>query len=196
MASNFKKDLAKLIDEQMEEIDKKMGIAFQKTMKRMEPELLEVMKDATYRNYYNGYSPHVYRRTYQLKSAVKLSTKDISTNDVFSFSVIPEYDELALPMDHSEYDIIATYKHKKNKKFTGKVSTYKCHVKLKNKPDEEELMELTLGEGYHPKVGTSNTTAPIWIGDGDNSEGHLFDMLGDYIQKNFDKYFNEEYDKL
>jgi len=173
-----------------------MGIAFKRTMQRMEPELLEVMKEATYRNYYNGYFPRVYRRTYQLKSAVKLNTKDISTNDVFSFSVIPEYDELALPMDHSEYDIIATYKHKKNKKFTGKISTYKYHVKLKNKPDEEKLMEITLGGGYHPSVGTAKTTAPIWVGEGDDEEGYLFDMLGDYIQENFDKYFNEEYDKL
>ena len=194
MASNFGKDLAKLLDEQMEEIDKKMGIAFQRTMKRMEPELLEVMKDATYRNYYNGYFPHVYIRTNQLKTAVKLSTKDISNNDVFSFSIIPEYDESN--MDHSEYDIIATYKHKKNKKFTGKVSTYKCHVKLKNKPDEEEILETTLGYGWHPRVGFADTDNPIWIGEGDDAEGHLFDMLGDYIQKNFDKYFNEEYDKL
>lgn len=194
MASNFGRDLAKLIDDQMEEIDRKMGLAFQRTMKRMEPELLEVMQDATYRNYYRGYFPHVYIRTNQLKTAVKLSTENISNNDVFSFKVIPEYDETG--MNHREYDIIATYKHKKNKKFTGKVSTHKYHVKLKKKPDEEELMELTLGEGYHPKVGTAGTTAPIWIGEDDDSEGYLFDMLGDYIQENFDKYFNEEYDKL
>ena len=84
MASNFGKDLAKLIDEQMEEIDRKMGLAFQKTMKRMEPELLEVMKDATYRNYYSGYFPHVYIRTNQLKTAVRLSTENISNNCVFS----------------------------------------------------------------------------------------------------------------
>lgn len=194
MSSNFGKDLSKLIDEQMEAIDKKMGLAFKRTMKRMEPELLEVMKDATYRNYYNGYFPHVYIRTNQLKKAIKLTTKDISNNDVFSFSVIPEYDER--DMDHSEYDIIATYKHKKNKKLTGKISTYKCHVKLKNKPDEEELLELTLGEGWHPRVGNAETISPIWIGEGEDEEGYLFEMLGDYIQKNFNTYFNEEYDKL
>lgn len=194
MASDFEKDLAKILDEQAVEIDKLMGLAFKKTMKRMEPELLEVMKEATYRNYYNGYFPHVYIRTNQLPKAIKLSVKDVSNNGTFSFMVSPEYDEKQ--MDHSTYEIIATYKHKKNKKFTGKVSTYKYKVTLKNKPDEEEIMETTLGYGWHPRVGFAGTANPIWIGEDDNSEGYLFDMLGDYIQKNFSKYFDEEYDKL
>lgn len=194
MASNFERDLAKVLDEQGDEIDRKMGAAFKRTMKRMEPELFEVMKDATYRNYYDGYFPHVYIRQNELKKAISLNTEDISNNDVFAFNIIPKYDETK--MDHSEYDIIATYRHKKNKKFTGKVSTYKYHVKLKNKPDEEEILETTLGYGWHPRVGFAETEQPIWVGEDDDSEGYLFDMLGEYIQKKFDKYFDEEFDKL
>ena len=57
-------------------------------------------------------------------------------------------------------------------------------------------MEMTLGAGYHPKIGTAMTNAPIWIGEDNDAEGYLFDMLGEYIQNNFDKYFDEEYDKL
>lgn len=191
MASNIANEMERLMAEAMNEIDKKMEKAFKNAMKRIEPELFEVMKEASVQNYYGGYFPHVYIRTDQLHKAISISLKDTSYGDMFAFSVLPKYDESE--MNHSEYDIIATYKHKKNKKFTGKVSTYKCHVKLKKKPDEEEIMETTLGYGWHPKVGTAGTEAPIWTED---DEGVLIDALQDYVNKNFERIFNEEYDKL
>lgn len=191
MASSISRDMEKAMVDAMNEIDKKMEKAFKNAMKRIEPKLFEIMKEASVKNYYNGYFPHVYIRTNQLHKAISLSLKDTSYGDVFAFSVLPKYDES--DMDHREYDILATYKHKKNKKYTGKVSTYKCHVKLKKKPDEEEIMEMTLGAGYHPKVGTAGTDAPIWTED---DEGVLIDALQEYVNKNFEKIFNEEYDKL
>lgn len=191
MASSISRDMEKAMADAMNEIDKKMEKAFKNAMKRIEPKLFEVMKEASVKNYYNGYFPHVYIRTNQLHKAISLSLKDTSYGDMFAFSVLPKYDES--DMDHREYDILATYKHKKNKKYTGKVSTYKCHVKLKKKPDEEEIMEMTLGAGYHPKVGTAGTDAPIWTED---DEGVLIDALQEYVNKNFEKIFNEEYDKL
>lgn len=195
MASSVSGEFEKIMAEAMKEIDKKMERAFQNTMKRMETELAQVMEKATVQNYYEGYFPHVYQRTNQLYKAINLEVEDDSYGNSFSFQVIPIYDESN--MDHSEYDIIATYKHKKNKKPTGKVSMYKCHVKLKNKPNEEEIMETTLGSGWHPRVGTVRTIAPIWEADDDGEDdGYLFEQLEDYIQKNTKRIFNEEYDKL
>ena len=191
MASNISKNMEKAMAEAMNEIDKKMEKAFKNAMKRIEPKLFEVMKKASVKNFYGGYSPRVYQRTGQLNNAISLRLKDTSYGDMFAFNILPKYDESS--MDHSEYDIIATYKHKKNKKLTGKVSTYKCHVKLKKKPDEEAIMEMTLGAGYHPKIGTAGTDAPIWTED---DEGVLIDALEAYVNKNFEKFFNEEYDKL
>lgn len=191
MASNISKDMEKAMDDAMNEIDKKMEKAFKNAMKRIEPQLFYVMKKASARNYYSGHYPYVYKRTNQLHKAISLSLKDTSFGDMFAFSVIPKYDESS--MDHSEYDIVATYRHQKNKKPTNRVSTYKCHVKLKNKPNEEAIMEMTLGAGYHPKVGTAGTEAPIWTED---DEGVLIDALQDYVNKNFERIFNEEYDKL
>ena len=191
MASSISRDMEKAMAEAMNEIDKKMEKAFKNAMRRIEPKLFDVMKKASVQNYYGGYYPHVYQRTGQLNKAISLRLKDTSYGDIFAFSVLPKYDESS--MDHSEYDIIATYKHKKNKKLTGKISTYKCHVKLKKKPDEEAIMEMTLGAGHHPKVGTADTEAPIWTED---DEGVLIDALQDYVNKNFEKLFNEEYDKL
>ena len=191
MASVIASIMEKAMADAMSEIDRKMEKAFQNAMKRIEPALFRVMQKASVVNYYNGYYPRVYKRTNQLHKAISLKLKDTSYGDVFAFSVLPRYDESS--MDHSEYDIVATYRHKKNKKPTNKVSVYKCHVKLKKKPDEEAIMETTLGEGWHPKVGTADTDAPIWTED---DEGVLIDALQDYVNKNFEKIFNEEYDKL
>lgn len=200
MASMIEREFERAFDEAMKEIDKKMEIAFQRTMKRMEAELFDVMQEATVKNYYRGYYPHVYIRTNQLYKAISLEVNDISHGNIMSFDVSPEYDES--DMDHSVYQINATYKHrKKNKRtgkteFTGKVSTYKCTVKLnKKKPDEEKIMEMTLGAGYHPKVGTAGTQAPIWLDDDDDT-GILFDALEKYVNENANRIFNEEYNKL
>lgn len=193
MASSISRDMERAMAEAMNEIDKKMEKAFKNAMKRIEPKLLDVMRKASVVNYYRGYSPHVYIRTNQLHKAISLRLEDTSYGDMFAFSVFPKYDEKNPGMNHSKYKIVATYKHKKNKKFTGKVSQYICDVELKKKPDEEAIMEMTLGAGYHPKVGTADTEAPIWTEDDD---GVLIDALQDYVNKNFEKLFNEEYDKL
>ena len=195
MGSNVEKMLGQMFEDSLKEIDKKMEKAFQNTMKRMEVALKNVMKGATVKNYYKGYQPRVYKRTGQLNKAISLKLEDTSFDGAFSFNVLPKYDESS--MDHSEYDIVATYQPQKNKKPFGKVKTYNCHVKLKKKPNEEKIMEMTLGEGYHPKVGTANTTAPIWSYDDDgNDDGYLWECLEEYINKNLSKIFNKEYDKL
>ena len=191
MGSNVEKMLGQLFEDALNEIDQKMEKAFQKTMKRMEIELKNVMQKATVKNYYQGYKPHVYKRTHQLYKAISLRLEDTSFDGAFSFNVLPKYDESS--MDHSEYDIVATYQPKKNKKPFGKKKTYNCHVKLKKKPNEERIMEMTLGEGYHPKVGEADTIAPIWTYDDD---GYLWEQLEEYINKNLSKIFNQEYNKL
>ena len=119
MASGIASAMERAMDEAMKEIDRKMEKAFDRAMQRIEPELLEVMRKASVQNYYRGYSPHVYIRTGQLNKAISLRTENTSYGDMFAFSVLPKYDESE--MDHSEYNIIATYKHKKNKKFNGKL---------------------------------------------------------------------------
>jgi hypothetical protein len=66
-------------------------------------------------------------------------------------------------------------------------------VTLKSPPDENEILELALGQGYHRNVGKMGTIGPIWD---DNNEGHLFNEISKYIKENAEKIYNEEYDKL
>lgn len=199
MASVVENEFTRAWEEAVKEIDKKMEVAFQRTMKRIEAELFEVMKEVTVRNFYGGYSPIVYQRTGQLKNAISLEVDDMSHGNIMSFNVSPMYDEST--MDHSVYQVKAVYKHRKKDKktgkikYTGKTSTYKYTVALKKKPDEEQIMEMTLGAGYHPRVGTAGTIAPIWLDD-DEDTGVLFDSLEKYVNENASKIFNEEYNKL
>ena len=172
----------------MQKIKDKEDKAFKNTIKRMENELFEIMKKVTVYNFYNGYSPKVYKRTGQLKNAIKIRLDDTSTSNTFSFDVIPIYDESN--MDHSELTLI--YQPMKNKKPFGAPKEYT--YTLEN-VDEEKIMNMTLGAGYHPKVGTAKTIAPIWLDDEDNT-GILFDELIKYVNENASRIYNEEYDKL
>lgn len=191
MGSSVEKMLGQMFEDALSEIDKKMEKAFNRTMKRMEQGIKKVMTKATVDNFYSGYIPIKYHRTMQLVQAVSFRLEDTSFDGAFSFNVLPKYDETV--MDHSEYDVLVDYQPKKNKKPFGKKKTYKCHVKLKKKPDEEKILDMTLGDGYHPKAGHGSTRHPIWD---HNDEGYLWDCLEEYIKNNLSKIFNEEYNKL
>ena len=172
----------------MKKINEKEEKAFKRTMKRIESELFEIMKQVTVYNFYNGYFPKIYKRTNQLESVVSIRLDDTSTVNAFSFDIIPRYDESK--MDHSELTML--YQPMKNKKPFGKPKEYVYHL---DDVDEEKIMEMTLGAGYHPNVGTAHTSAPIWLNDEDNT-GILFDSLENFIKENASRIYNEEYDKL
>lgn len=191
MGSSFERSLLGYLEQIENEIDAKMEKAFENAMHRVEMELQELMEKETVQNFYSGYHPHIYIRTNQLHKAISLTVDNTSAGDFFSFAVYPFYDES--DMDHSVYKIKVFYQPKKNKKAHGPRREYIATVKLKNKPDEEEIMEMTLGEGYHPRVGTAGTRAPIWTQD---DEGVFVDALTEYINDNFRNIFNEEYNKI
>lgn len=193
MASSVSGEFERIMAEAMDEIDKKIEKAFNRTMKRVEKELQELMDRETFINFYEGYMPVIYVRTNQLKDAVSFSVEDRSNADNFSFKVNPFYDETT--MDHSTYKVHTTYQPRKNKKAYGPRKIYKktTTVRLKTKPDEEKIMEMTLGEGYHPSVGTAGTRAPIWTQE---DEGVFIDGMIKYLQDNVQVIFNEEYSRL
>ena len=182
------REAKKAYEDYAKEINKNLRIALDRTMAKAEDRLNEIIQEKAIQNFYEGYFPHVYNRTWQLPNAIKAYTEDTSTGDTFKFTYGPILDEST--MDHSNYSINVTYaKGKgKNKKFVTK--TY--NIKLKNKPDEERIMEMTLGEGYHPSVGTDDTMAPIY---NENDEGVLVDAFEEFM-KEIPDIFNAEMDKL
>lgn len=182
------KEAKKAYEEYADELNKKFKIALDRTMARAEDRLNEIIQEKAIQNFYMGYSPHVYNRTWQLPNAIKAYTEDTSTGDTFKFTYGPILDEST--MDHSNYSINVTYKKGKGK--NKKLVTKTYNVKLKNKPDEEKIMEMTLGEGYHPRVGTAGTQAPIYNKD---DEGVLADAFEKFM-KEIPDIFNAEMDKL
>ena len=182
------REAKKAYEDYAKEINKNLRIALDRTMAKAEDRLNEIIQEKAIQNFYEGYFPHVYNRTWQLPNAIKAYTEDTSTGDTFKFTYGPILDEST--MDHSHYSINVTYaKGKgKNKKFVTK--TY--NIKLKKKPDEERIMEMTLGEGYHPSVGTADTMAPIY---NKNDDGVLVDAFEEFM-KEIPDIFNAEMDKL
>lgn len=194
MASNIEDLMNKAYDNAIQELDKKMGMAFKRAMARMQEGLYDVMLQWSVKNYYNGYFPISYERTHQLYNAININLEDTSNSGMFAFNVIPEYDETK--MDHSHYTINVTYSRRKNGKKTGAISRYKYKINLKNKPNEERILQMALEEGYHPSVGHMGTEHPIWTGNGDEEEGVLLDALIKYVVDNAQNFFNEEFNKL
>ena len=190
MGSNVRSAFEVANERAMQHIKNKEDKAFKNTMNRMEAELFEIMKKVTVYNFYNGYSPTVYKRTNQLENdgVIRIRLDNTSTINSFSFDIIPIYDESS--MDHSKLTLI--YQPMKNKKPFGEPKEYT--YTLEN-VDEEEILELALGAGIHRNVGVAQTTAPIWLND-DNDTGILFDELENYVNKNASRIYNEEYAKL
>lgn len=182
------KEAKKAYEDYAKEINKNLRIALDRTMAKAEDRLNEIIQKKAIQNFYTGHSPTVYVRTNQLPNAIKAYTEDTSTGDTFKFTYGPILDEST--MDHSNYSINVTYKKGKGK--NKKLVTKTYNVKLKNKPDEEKIMEMTLGEGYHPRVGTAGTQAPIYNKD---DEGVLADAFEEFM-KEIPDIFNAEMDKL
>ena len=179
----------KAYEDYAKEINKNLKIALDRTMAKAEDRLNEIIKEKAIQNFYEGYYPtSVYVRTNQLPKAIKAYTEDTSTGDTFKFTYGPILDEST--MDHSNYSINVTYAKGKGKHKMFVTKTY--NVKLKNKPDEEKIMEMTLGEGYHPSVGTAGTIAPIYD---KSNEGILADAFEKFM-KEIPGIFNAEMDKL
>lgn len=182
------REAKKAYKEYANEINKNLRIALDRTMAKSEDRLNEIIQEKAIQNFYHGYFPHVYERTWQLPNAIKAYTEDTSNGDTFKFTYGPILDEST--MDHSNYRINVTYKKGKGKHKMSVTKTY--NIKLKKKPDEERIMEMTLGEGYHPSVGTAGTAAPIYD---KSDEGVLADAFEEFM-KEIPDIFNAEMDKL
>lgn len=176
--SDIVNDIKKSFKEYEKEINNNIRIALDRTMAVAETRLNQIIQEKAISNFYKGYFPHIYDRTYQLPKAIKAYTEDTSSGDSFSFTFGPSFDEST--MDHSSYKIHVVYTRKKDKKIVSKDYT----VNLKNKPNEEAIMEMTLGEGLHPLgkgiVSPVLTQSPIYNKE---DQGVLADAFEEFIDE-------------
>ena len=73
------REAKKAYEDYAKEINKNLRIALDRTMAKAEDRLNEIIQEEAIQNFYEGYFPHVYNRTWQLPNAIKAYTEDTST---------------------------------------------------------------------------------------------------------------------
>ena len=207
MASEMSKLLKRAVDEYTEEIakeeNKKIEIALDNTMKRVQEkvdEYLEWMAQA----YYEGYDPVWYVRTHQLQNkstrpanpCVRITTSGSMSN--LSFGVT--FDESR--MNHGSYTVKARWYDKKNKKWKdvkkSKIYNVTPGKKKGKKPSEIAILKF-YQEGIHPNAVLDGITdfptpEPLFL---DNRQGAVPDLIENWLDSGaLQKIFNDELRKL
>lgn len=145
--------------------DKKIKIALNKTMQRVEKKVDEIIEEYMVEAYYNGYSPIEYIRSRQLGKSAKSYTDLFTSGSTMGFNFGVEFDEKK--MNHSTYKIKARWYRKRKKEWAEQTYT----VKSKNYNNAKELAILdAFQNGIHPNAVLAGATStpngsPMWIND-------------------------------
>lgn len=207
MSSDMSKLLKRAVNEYTDEIakeeNKKIQIALDRTMRRIQEEVdeyLEWMSDA----YYDGYEPILYERSMQLKRKETRPVNPYAEINVngnmsnLSFGVV--FNERS--MDHSSYTVKARWYDKKNKQWKDvkKSKTYTVTPGKKGgkKPKEKTILRL-FQQGIHPNASLEGITdmptpMPLFT---DAKRGAVPDMIEQWVESGaLQDIFNNELKKL
>lgn len=151
------------------EEDKKIKIALDRTMQKVEAKIDEIVQEYMVEAYYKGYSPVEYIRSYQLGKSVKSYTDLFSSGSAMGFNFGVEFDEKK--MNHSTYKVKVKWYRKRKKEWVEK--TYVVKSKKPNKFKELAILEA-FQDGIHPNASIAGMTgtpngSPLWTND-DNDE--------------------------
>lgn len=203
MSNLLKRAVKEYTDEMMEEENKKIQIALNRTMDRVKEEVDKYLEQmATL--YYEGYDPLAYIRTMQLQNK---STRPVNPyaeiNQLgnvssLSFGVLFNEDT----MNHGSYQIKARWYDKKKKKWhdVKKTKTYtvKPGKKGGKKPNEAKILEF-FQDGVHPNwmpegLTESPTPSPLFT---EEPSGAIPDAIEQWLNEGgLQDIFNEELKKL
>lgn len=142
------------IDDIVNEYRKQVGQALKRAEQKIKVRMQEIIQEDMLDDYYGGYTPKLYVRTYQLEKSVgpytQLTDFDTGFNLSFGIDIDPPYGPSA--MDHS----ILTLRYVRKNNSEPWEKTYdKSGSKYPVK--EEEIFNNFL-EGIHPNVGRANTS--------------------------------------
>lgn len=154
--SKFKMNdmLEDAVNDYRKQIEKALKRAEQRIRVRMQDIINEYMLD----DYYNGYTPKMYVRIFQLQKSVGPYTEFGSKDNVFAIAFGIEDEESPYgfgAMDHSNYSIKVTYHRKKKSGVWEK--TYNYHDE---DVDEKDIFENFMA-GIHPNAVGPTTTQHI-----------------------------------
>ena len=203
MSKLLKRAVKEYTDEMMEEENKKIQIALDKTMDRVKEEVDKYLESmATL--YYEGYDPISYIRTMQLRNKSTRPVNPYAEINKFgnisnlSFGVIFNEDT----MNHGNYTIKARWYDKKKKKWKdvkkSKTYTVKAGKKGGRGPNEAKILEY-FQDGVHPNwvpEGMTDTLTPIPLFT-EEPKGAIPDAIEKWLNEGgLQDIFNEELKKL
>ena len=141
------------IDDIVNEYRKQVGQALKRAEQKIRVRMQEIIQQDMLDDYYGGYTPKLYVRTYQLEKSVGPYTKltDFNTgfNLSFGIDIDPPYGPSA--MNHNGEGVL-TLRYVRKKSGTVWEKSYD-----KFDADEEDIFNNFL-EGIHPNVGRANTS--------------------------------------
>lgn len=194
ISKEFRKAVKEYTDEIAEQENERIRTALNKTMVRVNEKLKKIIKEYMLDNYYKGYDPYVYNRTFQLGYAVspytEMKTVGSTMGFVFGINLNPE------KMDHSKLKITARWYNKRKKKEMKKTYEYDIGKSLAR---EERILYSYFQSGVHPNANARGVTetptiTPIFT---DDREGHAPDAIEEWVNGGgIIDIFNEELKKL
>ena len=143
-AEEIQKEYQKKVEEALKRVEK---IIYKKTQ--------EIIKKHMIDNYYDGYTPKSYERTFQLPQSVGPYVEIGNIDGAFgiTFGVEDEKPYGPSAMDHSRLKMTVTRKLKK----TGKTVTRTYTYDLGESQQREERIFNSFLDGIHPQVGRART---------------------------------------
>lgn len=138
----FYNEIDQMVKDLIEQDKKRIKEAFERIKQEVTKEIQVIIQRDMIDNYYNGYEPLIYDRTFQLPKSVAPLILDSSAGDTFQFDVGIKLKDGEKNMSHN----ILTLKVK------GKTYTYQ-----NNGADEEAIFENFLA-GIHPNANLKGIT--------------------------------------
>jgi hypothetical protein len=178
-------------DEIEKEEDKKIKIALQKTMTRVEEKLSEILTEYMVEAYYAGYDPIEYVRSRQLKNSISTYADEHHVGTVSGFSFGAIFDEKK--MNHSTYKIKVRWYRKRKKEWHEE--TYTVTPDKRTRPVDELKILEAFQDGIHPNAAYAATNAsPLWT---DDMEGAVPNIIEEWVESGgIANIFLEELNKL
>lgn len=161
-SGGFYKEIDQTVKDLIEQDKKRIKEAFERIKKEVKKEIQAIIQRDMLDNYYNGYEPLIYNRTFQLRESVSPLILDSSVGDTFQFDVGIKLKDGEKKMSHNTLTLTVK----------GKTYTYR-----NDGVDEEAIFENFL-DGVHPNAnskGITSTPTTHVYNTADMSIDHLFD---------------------
>ena len=172
----FYNEIDQMVKDLIEQDKKRIKQAFEKIKKEVAKEIQMIIQRDMIDNYYNGYEPLVYNRTFQLSKSVAPLILDSSVGDTFQFDVGIKLKGGEKKMSHNTLTVTVK----------GRTYTYR------NNGVDEGIIFNNFLEGIHPNANPKGVTSTPTTHVRNTAEAAIDNLFTDGI---IDKIVNDVFSK-